>query len=73
MYQGEINTASRYLTLRTPPIFTTEDVKMRLTIMVADRLVKQNFVYKLFSVMFIFGTSSFLSSAFIHACLGGVS
>ena len=37
LHQGELAAASRYLSLRNPPIRTAEDLKMRLTILVANR------------------------------------
>ena len=39
MHQGELAAASRYLSMRNPPVLTAGDLKMRLTILVANRLV----------------------------------
>lgn len=43
--QGELAAAARYLSLRNPPVLTAEDLKTRLTILVANRLVWQAVSY----------------------------
>ncbi|XP_076472311.1 uncharacterized protein LOC143301802 [Babylonia areolata] len=49
MHQGETAAALRYLSMRNPPVLTAEDLKMRLSILIANRLVSQ-------AVMFVRNT-----------------
>ncbi|KAK7093209.1 protein ELYS-like [Littorina saxatilis] len=45
MHHGEVSGACQYLSARNPPIVTPDDLRMRLTIMVANRLVWQAVAY----------------------------
>ncbi|KAL8578235.1 hypothetical protein ACOMHN_040996 [Nucella lapillus] len=41
MHQGEAASALHYLSMRNPPVLTAHDLQMRLTILIANRLVNQ--------------------------------